>query len=270
MESEDQIAQEKHGRRISLEKSILVESITQEYERCCCIQYNIFPEKIKARLLDPESDDYCINDCLVMVFNLPKYMNLMKKLTFLQFFNVNKVELYLSKMKNKHILNFVDFSFPNKTNELYTSANRLMKLNRATYFNSFVRINSKVTQRVLFKFFYLSLYQLKRLVAAYRHVKRLDLLFCKLSIPTVPDFSKVLTNCQIQEICLLGTGGKSYSNWGDHPEEFKHLIQGFSTSLDLRLSLREVSILNCEIKKDETQKIFAYNQLEGVKINGGS
>ncbi|CAI2384723.1 unnamed protein product [Moneuplotes crassus] len=266
MESENKITQENHDQAIGLEKSILVESIKQQYQRCCCIYYNTHLREIKAKLPDPESNKHCVNHQLQIAFALLRYMNLMKKLKLLKFSNIKKAGLHIGKMRNKHILNFVDFSLPNKMEELDVYLTFEKKLNRATYFNSLVRISSKVTRRVGFQFFCLSLNQLKRLVAAYRHVKILDIWDCKLSIPTVPDFSRALQNCQVLEISLSGTGYYYHSNWKDHPEEFKNLIQGFATSSDLKLSLRKVTIEDCEIKKSEAQKIFAEYQFEGVEI----
>ncbi|CAI2366827.1 unnamed protein product [Moneuplotes crassus] len=270
MESEDQIVQEKLIQKISLEKSLLIESIQQEFQRCCCIYYNIFSEEIKARLPDAESDGHSVNYWFQLFFKRLKYMSLVKKLKFLKFFNVNKVELKIGKERNKNILNFIDFSLPNKMKDLNTYLTFEMKPKRATYFNSLVRISSKVTRRVGFLFFRFSLPQLKRLVAAYRHVAILEIWKCELSIPTVPDFSKALQNCQIKKISLWRIGTDSYRNWEDHPDEFKNLIQGFATSSDLRLSLKKVYIPYCRIKKSEAQKIFADNQLEGVEIIGGS
>ncbi|CAI2360859.1 unnamed protein product [Moneuplotes crassus] len=81
-----------------------------------------------------------------------------------------------------------------------------MDLNRANYLNSLTRLSSKVIQRVTLESFNIGLPQLKRLVAAYKHVRVMGLIQCTLSIPSVPDFSKALTNCQIQELNLEGSG----------------------------------------------------------------
>ncbi|CAI2362040.1 unnamed protein product [Moneuplotes crassus] len=270
MESEDQIAQEKLGQRISLEKSILAKSNKEQYQRCCCIIYNIFKRKIKTSPPDPESGEHCVISKIIMDFEGQKYTKLMNKLKCLKLLNLNQFGFRIVKMKNKHALDFIDSSFPNKVNELDTCFSVGMKMNRANYFNSLIRISSKVTRRMRFEYFCLSLSQLKRLVAAYRLVERLDIYNCKLSIPKVPDFSRALENCQIQEINLWSTGSRFYSNWGCHPGEFKNLIQGFSTSPDLRRSLRQVNIMNCEIEIWEAKKIFEKNGLKRVKITGES
>ncbi|CAI2366737.1 unnamed protein product [Moneuplotes crassus] len=269
MESDSLVTQERDYQRINLEKSISDESIQQEYQRCCCIYDNVLSREIEASLPDLESNEHCVDHRFNTYIGDPNFIKLAKSLKFLKFFNVKRVSLKISKMRNKHNLNFLDFSLPNKTNELVVYLFPEVKINRGTYFNSLIMMSSKITCVVDFEFFCLSLRQIKRFMAAYRHVEKLRIWYCKLSIPTVPDFSKALKNCQIQEICLMGTGGKSYSNWGDHPEEFINLIQGFSTSLDLRLSLREVSIWNCKVKQREAEEIFAENQLEGVKVLNG-
>ncbi|CAI2366716.1 unnamed protein product [Moneuplotes crassus] len=270
MESKDQITQEKLDQRISREKSLLVESIKQQYQRCCCIHDNTFSRKIKVRLPCLESGERLVDFRLKMNFETPNYMKFTKKIKFLQFFNVSEVLLNIGKERNKDILNFIDFSLPNKTNELYISLSLEMQLSRTTYLDSFIKISSKVTKRVTLDFFCLSLYQLKRLVTAYRHVETLDIWHCKLSIPTVPDFSTSLKNCKIQTISLWKTGAKFHSNWEDHPDEFKNLIQGFATSSDLKKSLKQVDIWNCQLKQSEAQETFEENQLEEIKIIGGS
>ncbi|CAI2366729.1 unnamed protein product [Moneuplotes crassus] len=266
MEREDQIVQQKNDKIISLEKSILVKSISQEYKRCCCIYYNTFSREIKARLPDPESSVHCFDHSLQIIIGYPCCIELIKKLKFLKFFDIRNVALDTGKSKIKHILNFIDFSFPNKTNDFTIYLSVGMKIKSSTCFNSLVRISSKIAQRVTLKFFSLSLRQLKRLVAAYRHVEGLNIWSCKLSIPKVPDFSRALQNCKIQVIDLWGTGNYSYSNWGDNPSELKNLIQGLASSSDLKLSLREVHIGDCGIKKSQAEQIFTENQLEGVEI----
>ncbi|CAI2370801.1 unnamed protein product [Moneuplotes crassus] len=270
MEGRDEIDQEKYYQRISREESLLVESIEQQYQRCCDIYCNALLRNIKASLPDPESDEHCVNFSLGIHFGKSIHMKLPKNLKFLKFFNVDKVILKIDKCQTKHALNFIDFSFPDKTNVLYISLTGKMKLSCGIYFNSLARISSKVTQSVTLQWFCLNLHQLKRFVAAYKHVERLEVKSCKLSIPKVPDFSKALQNCKVQIIDLWRTGDYSYSNWRDHLDEFKNLVQGFSTSPDLKLSLREVCIWNCGIKENEAEDIFAENQLEGVKLMDGS
>ncbi|CAI2366590.1 unnamed protein product [Moneuplotes crassus] len=270
MESEDQVVQGKYGEKISLEKCVLVESNKQGYQRCCCIYYNLLSCEIKAKLPDPESDGSCVGHCIGIKFEDPQYTKFIKKIKFLKFFSVNKFRLNFGDMRNKHIVNLIDYSFPNKTNEIYASSSTENKMNRVIYFNSLIRISSKVTREVTFNCFCFSFPQLKRFVAAYIHVKNLNLWYCKLSIPTVIDFSKALQNCQIQVINLLGTGSYSCNNWRDNFDEFNNMIQSFSTSSDLRKSLRRVYIRNCLISQNEAEEIFAENKLGGVEIIGGS
>ncbi|CAI2359729.1 unnamed protein product [Moneuplotes crassus] len=74
MESQDQIVQEKYDQTISLEKATLVKSITQEYQRCCCIYYNTFSEENKMKPLDPKSDEQCVDHWLEMDFEAPEDM----------------------------------------------------------------------------------------------------------------------------------------------------------------------------------------------------
>ncbi|CAI2386127.1 unnamed protein product [Moneuplotes crassus] len=102
--------------------------------------------------------------------------------------------------------------------------------------NPLVRLSSKVAQRVSLHRFCIGFPQLKRLVGAYKHVRSLGFMFCRLSIPSVPDFSKALINCQIQELNLGGSGDSSLSDWDSNFDQFKNLVQGLASSPDLKLN----------------------------------
>ncbi|CAI2372219.1 unnamed protein product [Moneuplotes crassus] len=145
-----------------------------------------------------------------------------------------------------------------------------MNLNRSNYFNLLINLSSKISRKVVFSRFSLNLRQLKRLIAAYKHVRVLRLPDCILSVPSAPDFSKALTNCQIQELDLSYSGESYSSDWENNLDEFKNLVEGLASSPDLRLSIRRVSILGCLITQNEAEQIFAVNELEQVKIMDGN
>ncbi|CAI2372150.1 unnamed protein product [Moneuplotes crassus] len=144
-----------------------------------------------------------------------------------------------------------------------------MDLKRSNYLNSLTRLSSKVVQQVHFSDFSIGLPQLKRLVAAFRHVRALGLRYCRLSIPSVADLSKALKNCQIQEIYLLESGNSDRSDWENNLEEFENLVQGLASSPDLRLSLEQVNVYNCGVTQNKAEHIFEENQLGGVNIIDG-
>ncbi|CAI2371814.1 unnamed protein product [Moneuplotes crassus] len=144
-----------------------------------------------------------------------------------------------------------------------------MDLKRCNYLNSLTTLSSKVVREINFSQFSIGLPQLKRLVAAFRHVRTLWLTHCRLSIPSVPDLSKALKNCQIQVIDLEGSGDSDCSDWENNFDEFENLVQGLASSSDLRLSLEEVYVYGCEVTRYKVGQVFEENQLGGVNVIGG-
>ncbi|CAI2371617.1 unnamed protein product [Moneuplotes crassus] len=145
---------------------------------------------------------------------------------------------------------------------------REMDLNRSNYLKPLLNLSFKVVQQVTFYNFCIAFSQLKRLVAAYKHVRDFTLYHCSLSIPRVPNFSKALTNCKIQQLNLNGSKGLYKSYRENNLYEFKNLIQGLASSPDLRSSLKDVYIFDTEVKKYEAEQIFEANNLGGVTIIG--
>ncbi|CAI2372080.1 unnamed protein product [Moneuplotes crassus] len=254
----------------TLEKSIMEETKEQEVTRCQNIVYKIYPDERKIEPLDSEFGEASGNSRIQIGFRDFKNVKLEQSLKNLIFFDVNRIDFESIDSKNRHLVDFLESSFPNKTNEFYFNSRNKIDLNRSNYLNSLLRLSSKVTQKVSFNSLFIGLPQLKRLVAAYKHVRVLILWGSKLSIPSVPDLSKALTNCQIQKLGLFGSGSYHLSDWKSNFYQFKNLIQGLASSPDLRLSLKEVDIIYCCVNQNEAQQVFEENQLGDVEIIGGN
>ncbi|CAI2371932.1 unnamed protein product [Moneuplotes crassus] len=266
MESIPKATQEEITQLISLEKSILSKAKEQDFRRCQSILYQICPKDREIKPLNPNSEEAPKNSRLSMDFSDLSDIKLAQSFDHFRLFDINLVNFFYAESKNRHFEDFLEFSFPNKTNELGFISGGGADMNKLNYLNPLTRLSSKVIQRVLFQSFCIGYPQLKRLVAAYKHVRELGLCFCKLSIPSIPDFSKALKNCQIQKLNLIATGSYGCSDWENNLDEFKNLVQGLSSSPDLRLSLKKVNIDMCEIIYDEAEQIFEANQLGEVEI----
>ncbi|CAI2372007.1 unnamed protein product [Moneuplotes crassus] len=261
---------EKNSQAISVEKYILAETKEQDKSICENILYKHYLRQIEFKSLDSNSKEVSKRNGLYIHFTNPDDLKLSRSFKNLKFFDINQLTFDGVESKNMSFVEFLEFSFPDKTNQLYFGSCLQIDLNRSNYFKPLVSISTKVIQRVFFAFFRIGLPQLKRLLAAYKHVRVFGLQYCKLSIPNVPDLSKALINCQIQKLDLLRSGESDLSDWESNLDQFKNMIQGLSSSPDLRLSLTKVSINSCEVNQDEAEQIFEENQLGEVEIIGGS
>ncbi|CAI2372183.1 unnamed protein product [Moneuplotes crassus] len=245
---------------ISMEKSLLKKVKSQD----CRMRINALE---KFSFSDSRGD--FPDDQLHLNFKNVNDEKLACSLNSQKFYDINAIYLFVDTSKNKHLTDFLTSCFPNKTNYLGAWTSHCTKLDRSNYFNLLVSHNSKVVRRVEFNRVKLSFRCLKRLIAAYRHVRVLTLSNLKLSIPSVPDFSKALTNCQIKTLILRYSGWSDCSNCRNNRDQFKNLIKGLASSPDLRLSLRMVDIHYCGIYQNDAEEIFTENQLGNVKIIGG-
>ncbi|CAI2371931.1 unnamed protein product [Moneuplotes crassus] len=268
MESITKAIEKENTQMIRLENSVLAESKEQEVTTCQSILYKVLPNK-KVEPLDPDSEKVSYNSTLGIWFNKIRDEKLLKSLKCLKVFDIDCLYLGQIDSKNRRFVNFLQSSFPNKIKKLAFVSNDLMDLKRPNYLNFLTRLSSKVAHEVYFRDFRIGLPQLKRLVAAFRHVRTLRLQYCRLSIPSVPDLSKALKNCQIQKIYLFGSGDSDLSDWKSNFDEFVNLVQGLASSPYLRLSLEEVFVNDCGVTQNKVEEVFEENQLGGVKIIGG-
>ncbi|CAI2371825.1 unnamed protein product [Moneuplotes crassus] len=270
MESTTKAIEKENAQIISLEKSVLAEAKEQEVTTCQSILYKVRQdEEVKPSDLDYE--EVSANSRLYIWANQICDGKLLKSLKRLKVFDIDWLHLIGIGSKNRRfVLNFLQSSFPNKIKILDFWSSGQMDLKRCNYLNSLTTLSSKVVQKVDFRNFSIGPPQLKKLVAAFRHVRTLRLEYCRLSIPSVPDLSKALKNCQIQGIDLEGSGNSSRSDWENNFDEFENLVKGLASSPDLRLSLKIVFVSYCGgVTQNKAEQVFEENQLEGVKIIGG-
>ncbi|CAI2371493.1 unnamed protein product [Moneuplotes crassus] len=266
MESTTKAIEEENTQIIRLEKSVLAETKEQEVTTCQSILYKILPYK-KVEPPDPDSEEFSANGWLTMAMYDIGDRQFMKSLKCLKVFDIGYLTLGWIDSKNRSfVLNFLQSSFPNKIKNLYFKSDDQMDLKRSNYLNSLTRLSSKVVEQVEFQNFSIGPPQLKKLVAAFRHVRTLRLEHCWLSIPRTPDLSKALKNCQIQKISLNGSGHSSRSDWWENYGEFRNLVLGLASSPDLRLSLEEVDVSDCGVMENDAKSFFGGKLFGGVNV----
>ncbi|CAI2371773.1 unnamed protein product [Moneuplotes crassus] len=269
MESITKATEEENTQIIRLEKSVLAEAKEQEVITCQSILYKVRPDE-EVEPSDPDSEEVSENSRLSIWLDDIREERLLKSLKCLKVFDIDYLELGGIASKNRRfVLNFLQSSFPNKNKNLAFWCSGQMDLKRCNYLNSLTRHTFKVVRQVDFEYFSIVLPQLKRLVAAFRYVRILGLKWCRLSIPSVPDLSKALKNCQIQEIDLEGSGNSVRSDWENNFDEFKNLVQGLASSPDLKLSFEKAYVRCCGLTQNKVEQVFEEDQLGGVNIIDG-
>mmetsp|Transcript_37541 Transcript_37541/g.37092 ORF Transcript_37541/g.37092 Transcript_37541/m.37092 type:complete len:144 (-) Transcript_37541:14-445(-) len=136
----------------------------------------------------------------------------------------------------------------------------------SSYFDSIIRISHRVCQKISICRFPISQRQFLRLLASYRHVEEFALILCKISMPTIPDFSKALRNTNICKLNLQRSTAKDGTDWGNSIEEFLNLIQGLSTSSHLLMVLQQLDIQGCGIDIDKAQQILTAFRFDKVTL----
>ncbi|CAI2371830.1 unnamed protein product [Moneuplotes crassus] len=268
MESTTKAIEEENTQKICLEKSVLAKTKKQEVTTCQSILYKVLPNR-KVEPSDPDSEEVSLNSQLYIWLDYIWAEKLLKSLKCLKVYDIDCLSLDKIASKNKRfVLNFLQSSFPNKIKGLCFRSSGQMDLKRCTYLNSLTRLSSKVVRQVDFQNFSIGLPQLKRLVAAFRHVRILGLARCRLSIPSVPDLSKALKNCQIQKINLERSGHSARSDWKKNFDELENLVHGLASSPDLRLILEKVYVYGCGVTQNKVDQVFEENQLGEVNIIG--
>ncbi|CAI2371934.1 unnamed protein product [Moneuplotes crassus] len=262
MESITEAIEEENTQIISLEKSVLTETKEQEVTTCQSILYKVLPDE-EVEPSDPDSEEFSRNSGLRIRLDEICDGKLSKSLKCLKVFDIDCLTLGV-------LFKFLTILIPKKTEELNFWSGDQMDLKRCNYLNSLTRLSSKVVQQVDFEDFSIGLPQLKRLMAAFKHVRALRLQYCRLSIPSVPDFSKALKNFQIKRIYLNGSGASDRSDWENNFDEFENLVQGLASSPDLRLSLKGVSVSDCGVTQNGVEQVFEENQLGEVNIFFGN
>ncbi|CAI2369402.1 unnamed protein product [Moneuplotes crassus] len=201
MESTAQMDKERTSKIARLEKSILAMNKKQDYERCFDVHDNIPTHCMDAKKFGPNNQNGIKDNELGLDFSHIKDKKFAQKLMLCKLFDTDALRLYNISMKNKKVLEFCALSFPDKVDILYISPLfQAKQKNGSTYFNFLIRNSYKVVCMVFLICFTLNISQLKRLVAAYKHLNILGFNSCKLSISSVPDLSKALINCKLKTL----------------------------------------------------------------------
>ncbi|CAI2369601.1 unnamed protein product [Moneuplotes crassus] len=190
----------------------------------------------------------------------------MRKLRKDKLEDIGNITLCGVQRRNKNDHNLLDKVFPDRVNRFCIAARFLAFPNISVYFKCMDRLSFKVLCEMCFYQFFINKFQLKRLISSFKHVCFLEMQACKLSVPKVPDFSKALENTKIQELSLFESGSVYASDWANNFNQFENLIKGFSTSPDLRISLKQLDIENCCLKSDETLSILKENRFDQILI----
>ncbi|CAI2378404.1 unnamed protein product [Moneuplotes crassus] len=127
------VIEEESTRKISLEKSTLEKTKKQDNTRCQSIFYKIFTSEIEIKPLDPDYGENPENCDLEIDLNNIQDMKLSQRFKHFRLFNINQAWVFNAESKNRNFEDFLEFSFPNKTNEFYFSSGIELDLNRSNY-----------------------------------------------------------------------------------------------------------------------------------------
>ncbi|CAI2365061.1 unnamed protein product [Moneuplotes crassus] len=152
------------------------------------------------------------------------YQNFVKKQNFLGSSTSKCFNLFQMKTEGENNVDFLNFSFPKKMTSLYIDSNWLPLWSISNVLESITRISTKVLNRMWIYNFRIDAKQFKRVMVAYKHVKRIHIHCCKLSIPKAIDFSQSLRNTKIKELDFYRSGSPNYSDWRSNPQELAYLI----------------------------------------------
>ncbi|CAI2363770.1 unnamed protein product [Moneuplotes crassus] len=250
----------------SIEKLIFSNNRGLSFIRCNNAYYNIFEKEIDTSLLESgfeESSEHGeIYECLYD----QRFIKFVYKLELLNLFGTSNITLVTVDCKRKQILYFINHCFPKKVNNLEVSSGMCLREEISDYYNPLIQLSFKVVKKVSFIKYKINEMQLKKIISAFRHVYELGLVSCELSVLSVPNFSRALSNCQIETLNLNQTEWSLNCYLKSNVYEFKYLVQGLASSSDLRLSLKTIYICVCGITQKEIEELLIENQLVRVEI----
>ncbi|CAI2378681.1 unnamed protein product [Moneuplotes crassus] len=194
----------------------------------------------------------------------PDEFFLFGKLKDIRIPGMRSVHIGRQKYKIKDFCMLFRYSFPNKTSRFTLSYGWLIPFPR--YFVDFIRIAPRIEHTVTLQDLIINRKQLKRLFAALKHLRLLQLMRVKFSVPEIPDFSMALRNTKLEEFNFTRCGQPNRGNWKKNINEFVNLIKGFSTSDDLKKSLKLISVTGCGLDEIFSKKLLKDHDLGHVKI----
>ncbi|CAI2373702.1 unnamed protein product [Moneuplotes crassus] len=261
--------------RVSLEKIIELEKKFCEttkkldYKLCTNIYEILFGCILGVAPLDSNSnlysdEEYFTTDLYIYLSEETDvlFAKAMKAFTF---YNIEKITWESLQPNNKHASNFLSIAFPHKANKFCINSNMNKKTNVSFYLDKIIEISHCVQKKITFRGLNMSISQLKRLISSYRHVSCIELAFCQFSIPEIPNFSYALKDTQIQRIDLFYSGKNDSMPYNPDALCITNLLEGLISSPYLQLSLREIWIEGCGIKRSETQKLLKTYGLDRIR-----
>ncbi|CAI2374960.1 unnamed protein product [Moneuplotes crassus] len=156
---------------------------------------------------------------------------------------------------------FIKDIFPPKINELWLENYnfrpedaRKMTLNK--YFSELIKVFPIVQNHVNLYKFEISQSQFRKIFSSCRDKPELEFNSCKIHIETPLDLSKPLSGCKITKLNFNSCGRPQFSNWGENLQEFEHLIQALSHSVDLKRSMSVLIFLCSCVPAEDFERIF--------------
>ncbi|CAI2377770.1 unnamed protein product [Moneuplotes crassus] len=215
---------------------------------------------------------YCFNNILRYnsyepLLRRPKMYQIEQKETFvlLRYFSCIEFELFQNSQKECGLVTIVITSRESQFILFNNSFRDPINL-PTCYLDPIIRLNFRVLNKMCLECFCINFRNLKKFITSFRHVETLCILLCKLSIPEIPDFAKALNNTSIQKFKLCWSGLPNASNWVEDPQELTNLIQGLSTSPDLKLSLQEVDLRRCLPNETMARSLLEENGFGSAKV----
>ncbi|CAI2387785.1 unnamed protein product [Moneuplotes crassus] len=208
-------------------------------------------EDLQAKVY-PEFGDSCVSD-----IELTKPHRFLYTEEFLVAFYKNclmdipgSAMIWIHLKKTKDLRIFFSHNFPRKCNSLVIDRLESGHISLDHLLPQISRISPRLSVEICFMHFYINEKQLKRILAASRHVEILEISWCELHIPRVPDLSHGLKGATMEKIKLLHCRFSGCSNAWTKSKELKNLIKGLATSSDFKQSLGEFHFDGSEFGKD--------------------
>ncbi|CAI2370158.1 unnamed protein product [Moneuplotes crassus] len=193
--------------------------------------------------------------------------NYAKKNKFLGSFQIDRFQFFQSKMRNKHVVNFINSSYPNKVARFDICCGADSYFTPLHLPNSLMKVRCNVLDELCIYNFVISTYQFKRIMASYKHVGKISILMCDISISSEFDFSQALRNTKIKVLDFECSIYKADSWFIEDSGEFNIFIDGLASSSDLMTSLERISFKSCEIEQDKITKILNLNGFNNILID---
>ncbi|CAI2369552.1 unnamed protein product [Moneuplotes crassus] len=212
--------------------------------------------------------EYIIKKVSHMNFKFNRYLDkkFIEKTHFLESLTTDNFNLLQVKAKNKNYFGFLDLSYPQQITYLSINSNCYPSWSISNVLKSITKISPRVLNEIQIFYFKINAPQFKRIMASYKHVQRININCCKLSIPSVLNFSQSLRNTKIKKLDFCSCGNSEFSDWKSNPQEFINLIQGLASIPDLKQSLQSIYVGGCCVCKNQIKDILDKYELNDVNI----